>query len=174
MSNLAEKFVQDSVQYMRETYLQRIRVALAALPEDDLWWRPHDQVITMGTILLHLEGNVRQWIISGIGKEEDHRDRAEEFAATDGPVGPELFSRLERTVLRACDIIEKMGEQDLLGSYDIQGGDTTGMSAVYHVVEHFSWHVGQAVWIAKARGGKGHGISFFDNAKVNAARNRDA
>ena len=53
----------------------------------------------------------------------------------------------------------------------IQGFETTPFRAVYHVVEHFGWHTGQAVWIAKARGGPGHGIAFYDDAKINQLRN---
>jgi hypothetical protein len=29
----------------------------------------------------------------------------------------------------------------------------------------------QAVWIAKARAGAGHGVAFYDEARVNAAKN---
>jgi uncharacterized damage-inducible protein DinB len=167
----ATGFVQDSVELLRDTYLPRMQRALDALPESDLWWRPHEGVLAFGTILLHLEGNVRQWICSGLGGAPDHRNRAAEFAAKSGPAGKSLLGRLAATVTEACSVIEKLDEAALQREYPIQGNRVTGRWAVYHVVEHFSWHTGQAVWIAKARAGAGHGVAFYDDARANAARN---
>ena len=148
-----------------------IEKALAALPADDLWWRPHPGVISFGTILLHLEGNVRQWLLSGLGGEPDHRDRSCEFAATSGAPGPVLLESLRATVHAACDVIDGCNEERLATTYLIQGARPTGLQAIYHVVEHFSWHTGQAVWIAKGRSGPGHDVSFYDDDAINAARN---
>lgn len=166
-------FVRESAQYLRDVYLPRLERALDALPEGDLWWRPHEGVITFGTILLHLEGNVRQWILSGMGELEDQRERASEFAATSGADGRTLLARLGETVRAACELIDALDDKALAAPYAIQGFETTGLGAVYHVVEHFSWHTGQAVWIAKARAGAHHGVAFYDDAQVNEARNRD-
>ena len=110
MSSTAAAFVRESATFLRDVYLPRMRRALDALPEGDLWWRPHDGVLSFGTILLHLEGNVRQWIVSGLGGAADHRDRASEFAATDGPGGDELFARLDTTVREACEVIEGLDD----------------------------------------------------------------
>ena len=171
MSALAADFARESARYLRETYLPRMARALEALPPGDLWWRPHPDAIAFGTILLHLEGNVRQWILSGMGDHPDDRDRASEFSAEDGPPGDELLRKLEATVRAAADRIGGMDAEALDATYRIQGGDVRGLAAVYHVVEHFAWHTGQAVWIAKTRAGRGHGVAFYDDARVNAARN---
>ena len=166
-----EVFVGESVGYLRDTYVPRLERALGVLPAGDLFWRPHAGALSFGTILLHLEGNVRQWILSGLGGRPDDRDRASEFAATEGPPGEELLARLAATVSEACTVIGSLNGSALGSSYAIQDRDVSGLEAVYHVVEHFSWHVGQAVWIAKARAGAEHGVAFYDDAKVNQARN---
>ena len=171
MSDLAERVAAESIGFLRDTYVPRLATALEALPEGDLWWRPHPDVIAFGTIMLHLEGNVRQWICSGLGDLPDHRDRASEFTAEDGPAGPELLARLSATIDEACTVIESMDEARLLAEFTIQGFATSGLNAVYHVVEHFSWHTGQITSIAKQRAGEQHGLAFYDEAKVNAARN---
>jgi uncharacterized damage-inducible protein DinB len=169
-------FQREMVAYLRATYVPRLTRALEALPDGDLWWRPHDGVISFGTILLHLEGNVRQWICSGLGGAPDRRERASEFAATGGEEGhadgAALLARLSATVDEACDVIERMNAEALASTWSIQSFDVTGLHAVSHVVEHFSWHTGQAVWIAKARAGAEHGIAFFDEVRVNAGRNQ--
>ncbi len=171
MSKLADRVTRDAAAYLEETYLPRLVRALETLPEGDLWWRPHEGVISFGTILLHLEGNVRQWILSGLGGAQDRRERAAEFAASDGPGARELIDRLAATVREACGMIRGLGQKELEHRYSIQGDEVRGLYALSHVVEHFSWHTGQAVWIAKARAGARHGVAFYDEAKVNAGRN---
>ena len=172
MSETARLVAEEMAKFLEQTHLPRIERALGVLPEGDLWFRPHAGVISFGNILLHLEGNVRQWICSGIGGLDDDRDRASEFAAEEGAgSGAELFERLAVTVRRAAAIVRAMDEAALERRYPIQGDEVSGVYAVSHVVEHFAWHTGQAVWIAKARAGKSHGLAFFDDDRVNAARN---
>ncbi len=171
MTSLATTFARESARFLREVHLPRLSRALETLPRADLWWQPHAGAIAVGTILRHLEGNVRQWILSGIGGADDRRDRAGEFAGSERPEGTALLERLAQTVNEASALIAGLGEAELLASYSIQGAKTTGLQAIYHVVEHFSWHTGQAVWIAKARAGAAHGLAFYDDAAINAARN---
>jgi len=171
MTDLATLYVHNASRYVRDVHLDRLRAAADTLPDGDLWWRPHEGVISLGNILLHLEGNVRQWWISGLGGRSDARDRASEFEAGDGPTAAELLDVLAETVRDGTDIVDRLGEAELVAPITIQGMETTTLDAVLHVVEHFSWHTGQAVWIAKARAGVAHGLAFYDDAAINAARN---
>lgn len=163
----------ECAHYLAGTYVPRLAWALEILPAADLWWRPHPDCISVGNVLLHLEGNVRQWILSGLGGEPDARERATEFAAeAHSLAGPALLARLTETVARAAAVIRGLTDDALEGAVSIQGFETTGLAAVLHVVEHFSWHTGQVVWIAKARAGGGHGLAFYDDAALAKARNR--
>jgi uncharacterized damage-inducible protein DinB len=171
MSELSSGFVRESAKFLSDVYVPRLKRALELLPAEDLWWRPHESVLSTGVVLTHLEGNVRQWILSGIGDIPDARDRAAEFAATDGADAETLLARLKETVDESCRLIEALDESQLNATYPIQGDDVTGLYAIYHVVEHFAWHTGQAVWIAKARAGANHDLAFFDDAAVNRAQN---
>lgn len=168
-------FLEASIRHLRDEYLQRLEQALAVLPESDLWWRPHTGVTSIGTLLRHLEGNVRQWILSGLAGEPDHRDRTAEF---DGAVQPDkdlLWPALRDTVHAAAAwMATPEAAQSLDAPADIQGFATTGRAAIYHVVEHFAWHTGQITWIAKARGGPHHGVAFYDDAALAEARNRES
>lgn len=168
---LASAFVSAAVQQLRDAYLPRLRRALAVLDPADLWWRPHAGSTSVGNLLLHLEGNVRQWILSGLGGLPDARERAAEFAAREGAQDAALLAALERTVARACEVVGTLDEAALLEPRVIQGFEVRGLDAVFHVVEHFGWHVGQITWIAKARGGEGHGIAFYDDVALDRARN---
>ena len=106
-------------------------------------------------LLLHLEGNVRQWILSGLARHMDERVRSSEFEAIDGTDSAALLARLRSTLLQACDVIRDADEETLMKRHDIQIFEgVTGLAAILHVVEHFSWHTGQIAWIAKMRTGQ--------------------
>lgn len=167
MGALAAAFARQSIRHLGDEYLPRLRRALESLPEDDLWWRPHDNITSVGNLLVHLEGNVRMWILSGLGGVAFRRRRAEEFERRNGGTKEDLLASLEATVEEACATIGGLTDADLLGARTIQGFETAGLAAVYHVVEHFGWHAGQIVWIAKMRGGERHGIAFYDDASLN-------
>ena len=153
----AVRFASESGRYLTEVHLARIERALDALDKGDLFWRPAPDALSFGTILLHLEGNVRQWVLSGIGGIQDERDRDGEFAAASGPSDdPEesarvLFGKLHDTVHEAARLIERLDEAQLVREGTFQGRRLHTLAAIYHVVEHFAYHTGQAVWIAKAR-----------------------
>jgi len=167
MEGLEKALVRETADLLRNVHLPRLGTALEVLPEGDLWWRPHPGCMSFGNILLHLEGNVRQWILAGLGGEEDRRCRRTEFVAAVECTSDELLATLARTVRQASDLILGLGREELLAPRRIQGMATTGLSALLHVAEHFSWHVGQAVWIAKMRAGPDHGIAFYDEAAIN-------
>lgn len=127
----------------------RIDVCLGKLTEEQIWWRGADTQNAVGNLVLHLCGNVRQWILSGVGGEVDIRKRDEEFAAR-GDISPSgLQERLHDTVKAAVAVIgavspERLGEHVRIQSYDIPV-----LEAIYHVVEHFSQHTGQILYATK-------------------------
>lgn len=146
---LSERFIERSCFYLQTEYRIKLRVAVEALPEDALWWRANEQSNSVGNLLAHLAGNVRQWIVSGVGGAPNARDRAAEFDARSGATAADLLAALEQTVDEAVAVIAKLSAADLATTRLIQGRDVTVLDAVYHVVEHFSLHLGQIILIAK-------------------------
>lgn len=102
-----------------------------------------------GNLLLHLAGNIRQWIVGGIARRNVTRDRSAEFAASDGESKTELLDNLERAVAEVDEVLASLDPQSLLEPRVIQGRTTTVMDALYHVVEHFAMHTGQIVLMTK-------------------------
>ena len=142
----------DCARYFLGTqYRTQIRLAVEALPETDLWWRANDQSNSVGNLLLHLNGNVRQWILGGVGKQPNERHRAEEFAAQTGPAAAALLADLDRTLDEVDRVLAQLSEPELLEPRTIQGRELTVLDAVFHVVEHFSGHLGQIILLAKLR-----------------------
>ena len=98
---------------LREHHLPRIERCLKLLTEDEIWWRPNESSNSAGNLALHLAGNVRQWIVSGLGGAPDHRVRDEEFAAR-GPVPrAKLIRGLRAAVSDACEIFKRLTDDDL-------------------------------------------------------------
>lgn len=160
-TDLPSAFAAEAVDKLRDTYLPWIERALESLDETTVWARPREGVNSIGNLLLHLNGNVTQWMLHGLGGEEDKRDRDSEFQADGGTSADELFQRLSETVQRACEVIQRpRSEAEWLTPITIQGFSTTALSAVVHVVEHFSYHTGQIVILAKSA--TGEEFRFYD------------
>jgi uncharacterized damage-inducible protein DinB len=136
----------------------RIEECVAPLTEEQIWWRPNPASNSIGNLLLHLDGNVRQWIVDSFSQHENKRDRPAEFAAQSGLTGAELLARLGATLDEASRVLNRLTADDLLAPREIQGHKTRGLDAVYHVVEHFALHYGQIAYIAKSLTGKDLGF----------------
>jgi uncharacterized damage-inducible protein DinB len=139
--------------------MPRIRRAVERLGPDDLWWRPNPASNAVGTLLLHMEGNLRQWVVSGLGGAPDVRDREAEFRERGGRSREELVSALGATVSRAADTLRGLDAEELTTPLEIQGLPGTRLTAVVHAVEHLSMHAGQIFWIVKAR--RGEPLDFY-------------
>ena len=138
-----------SRRYLRE-YLTKIRLAVSVLDDHVVWARPNESSNSIGNLLLHLAGNARQWIVSGVGGATDVRDRESEFdQRTPLPVTA-LIDRLEQTISDADRVLSALSPADLHARRVIQANDVTVLEALYHVVEHFSMHTGQIILLAKA------------------------
>jgi uncharacterized damage-inducible protein DinB len=147
--DLAENFLARSRHYLQTEYRTKLRAAVEALPADALWWRANEQANSVGNLLLHLNGNVRQGIVSGVGGAPSLRDRAGEFDARSGPTTDALLSQLGRTLGEVDAVLAGLSAADLSTMRTIQGRDVTVFEAVYHVVEHFAMHMGQIIFVAK-------------------------
>ena len=142
-------FVERSRYYLSYEYPTKIRLSVEKLDENAIWHRFNEGSNSIGNLLLHLAGNIRQWIVCGIGGVEGERDRAAEFSARSGPPRNELLDLLDLAVRDADSVLARLTEADLSRSVTIQGRDTTVIGAVYHVVEHFAMHTGQIIMLAK-------------------------
>jgi hypothetical protein len=129
--------------------LSRIETCVPKLAPGVLWARGSENENAVGNLLLHLEGNVRQWILSGIGGAPERRDRPAEFSARSGPRGAELVANQRDTVNDAIGVIRALPHPRLSEAVRIQGYDTTVLAAIFHVVEHFSGHTYQIILMTK-------------------------
>lgn len=149
--DLTRSLLNEARHMLVEKYPPRIARCLKLLSEDEIWWRPNRASNSVGNLVLHLQGNVRQWIIAGLGGQEDRRDRDREFAET-GPVARRtLLAGLRKTVAEADGVLATMRQPGLLRAYSIQGYEVTGLQAICHVTEHFAFHAGQIIYVTKLK-----------------------
>lgn len=147
--DLIGDFTDYACRKLRQNLAQVVR-CVGLLGPDEVWQRPNRHSNSVGNLVLHLTGNVRQWIIAGVGGEPFERDRPGEFAER-GPLPTgQIVGELEGTVRRAVEVISALDARALAVRRSIRGYDVTTQAAIFHVVEHFSLHTGQIVYATKA------------------------
>ena len=157
-AELTALFLEFSRKKLLEQYWPRLRTCVEPLTIEQVWWRPNEASNSIGNLILHLNGNVTQWLVKSFTGEEDKRDRPAEFAAEGGPSAGELLALLGATMVQVATVLGRLTEADLLAHYEIQGYSVHGLDAVYQVVEHFGLHYGQILYIAKSISGKDLGF----------------
>jgi Protein of unknown function (DUF1572) len=129
--------------------LEKIQHCFDQLDDSHMGWRPFEEQNSLTNIILHLCGNLGQWIISGAGGAPDARDRPAEFSQREAMPKEELLSRLTSAVQQADGILAGLNVQTLIESRRIQGFDTTVLAAIFNSVSHLTGHVHQIVYITR-------------------------
>jgi uncharacterized damage-inducible protein DinB len=153
-SDSTQEFLKLAEHSLRRHHLPRIERCVKELSEEQIWWRPNDASNGAGNLVLHLAGNVRQWIVSGLGGAPDARRREQEFDERGPLPRGQLLLTLRAAVSDACKVFRRLRADDLVRVYRIQKLRVTGLNAVLHVVEHFAFHTGQIIFITKQQAGR--------------------
>jgi uncharacterized damage-inducible protein DinB len=169
----ATAFLRHARFRLRDDYLVKITIALMELTDEQIWWRPNASSNSIGNLILHLCGNARQWIVAGVGGALDLRERASEFANDIRISRAALLALLEQTLadvdLELAGLEQALlavnGDEPLQRPCRPQGFPQTVLDAVFHVVEHFSYHTGQIILLAKWHSGER--IHLYDDLRLN-------
>jgi uncharacterized damage-inducible protein DinB len=160
MNDAAQTFIAKARSLLSEDYLPKIERCLEQLSDEAVWWRANPESNSIGNLLLHLAGNVRQWIVSGIGGAPDSRVRQQEFDEKSIITRAELLARLKQALSEVDATLAAFDPSRVLEERRIQGYDVGVLDAVFHVVEHFSMHTGQIILLTKML--KGADLKFYD------------
>ena len=159
-SETGRAFLAEARRHLSEDYLPKIERCLERLTDEQVWWRASERSNSIGNLLLHLEGNLRQWVVCGVGGAEDARVRDREFAERQHVSREELLSALRAAVSEADESLARLDPAALLETRRVQGHDVTLVSAVFHAVEHFSMHTGQVILLTKMLADED--LAFYD------------
>ena len=159
MESWSTDFKENSNYRLQES-LRMITLAFDKIDDTLLWKKPNTTGNSLGNQILHLCGNMTQYIISSLGEQPDLRQRDTEFEAKDGYTKDELLQKLTTTVQQATTIIHEASETQLLQKRDVQGFHFSGIGVIIHAVEHCSYHTGQiAFWVKQLTN---NDLGFYD------------
>lgn len=127
----------------------RIYRCLTMLDDNQIWDSPQGNVPSVGCLILHLCGNARQWVLSGLGGEKDNRKRDDEFLIHRNIRKSDFIFLLENLKIKLRSCLKELPEETFHKSYIIQDFNVTGFSVLVHVIEHFSYHTGQITTLTK-------------------------
>jgi hypothetical protein len=142
--DLAHSVTKEAANELRSA-LDRIKHCLNQLSDQQVWWRQSESMNSIGNLILHLCGNLRQWMGSGLGGAPDVRDRPKEFSER-GPIARgELLRRLDEVVGQAEQALKQTSAAELLRHRVIQGYNVTGLGAIFSSIPHFRGHTQEII-----------------------------
>jgi hypothetical protein len=149
--------------------LAKIKHCLGQLTDEQAWWRSRPSLNSIGNLILHLCGNLRQWIVAGLGGAADGRDRPAEFAEC-GPIpNDELLRTLEAVVDEARAVLARQTARQLLEARRIQGFDVSGLAAIFDSVPHFRGHTQEIVGLTRLQLGDAYKFASAPTAPEQGA-----
>jgi uncharacterized damage-inducible protein DinB len=145
-TNQEDEIIAQAIFRLNEN-TSRVEKCLIELSEEEIWLKPNKSTNSVANLMLHLCGNITQYIISSLGSAEDTRNRDVEFTIEGGYNKDELLNQLTTTIEQSIKVLKNLGDEELLEVRSVQGYDLSGTGIIIHVVEHYSYHTGQiALW----------------------------
>ena len=159
---VSSAFIKCAREFLLGDYLPKIERCLEKLTDEQIWWRANEESNSIGNLILHLCGNARQWIVSGVGSQPDGRVRDAEFAQREVITRNELLDLLRSTLADVESTLRTLDPAKLLDRRQIQGHDVDILEAIFHVTEHFSMHTGQIIMLTKMLTASDLGFYVFE------------
>jgi uncharacterized damage-inducible protein DinB len=156
--------VLDEATSTLETSFSTIVHCLEQLDDEQVWWRPRTEMNSIGNLVLHLAGNVRQWIISGIGAADDRRQRAEEFSERGPRPKTEILQQLSDVIAEASDVLAKATAEEMAVTRRVQEFGCTGWRTIFDSVPHFKGHTQEIVSMTRMQLGAAYKFQWQPKA----------
>lgn len=158
------EFLENSRYRLAES-TRMIKISMESVEEENIWKKPNESSNSIGNQILHICGNMTQYIISSLGNQDDFRKRDKEFSTTAGYSKNDLILKLEDTIDKAKSILKSCNKEQLLKKREVQGFSLSGIGVVIHAVEHYSYHTGQIAFWTKLMANKD--LGFYDGRDLN-------
>ncbi|MEM1119793.1 MAG: DinB family protein [Bacteroidota bacterium] len=148
-TSLSNAFLTEIKRRLFGENIPRLKKCLAKLSDEQIWYRPNQVSNSVGNLVLHLQGNVRQWVVAGLGGNLDIRERQQEFDERGPLPTAKMLTDMDQLMVEVGRILDQTTPEDLLAVRNVQGYQESGLSILVHITEHFSYHVGQITYIVK-------------------------
>lgn len=163
-SEICEAFASAARHTLSEG-LHKIGHCASQLTDDHLWWRPRPEMNSIANLLLHLSGNLRQWIVAGVGNAKDIRNRPMEFADRSGRCKAEILGIIQKVVSEADAALAGLTPDQFISPRRIQGYDTTVIAAIMDTIPHFRGHVQEIIQMTRQQLGEKYRFDFVPKGK---------
>ena len=159
-SEIGKLFLDYSVRKLTQMN-GNVEACLGKLSDEQVWQRKAAHENTVGNLILHICGNMRQWIMHGVHNNPDIRKRDAEFSTNDGMTAKQLTELFSKTIAEAKSVIGSLPPARLVERTDPQKmGEVSVLDAIYQVVGHVQQHVGQIIMLTKQMTGKDLDLSI--------------
>src|SRR5215831_12087540 len=115
----AQEFIEASRVFLKEDFLRKLTHCLEQMSDEDIWWRPNEYSNSVGNLVLHLCGNLKQWILNSIGGSQFERDRDAEFAERRPRPKTELMASIDEVVREVDRVLEHLSPAGLLERFPV-------------------------------------------------------
>lgn len=149
---ISKAFLRESKMRVAQARLS-VMHCLDQLNDEDVWWEPKEGENSVGILIQHLMGSLRQRIVSEIGREKDVRDRKKEFSSETRKSKEELKTRFNDTLDQVVEVFDRQANANLLEPRYIKEFKSTALGVIYYSMGHLDLHVGQIVMLTKMRVG---------------------
>lgn len=157
--NAETEFITETRRVLSEG-MRKIEHCLAQLDDAQIWWRPRPEMNSIANLMLHLSGNLRQWIVSGVGCIADTRNRPKEFADRSSRSKAQVLAILKKVVAEAETTLAALKPEELIQKRRIQGHDVTVMGAIMDTIPHFRGHVQEIIHMTREQLGEKYRFYF--------------
>ena len=166
------KDFKTNIEFRMNESLRFVKKSLYDLNEEEIWLRPNESLNSIGNLLLHLCGNMRQYGIDSLLGNEDLRKRDLEFSAKSTTPKDKLLERFENTIKEVIEAMNSLSKDEILRIRSVQGFEFSGLGNLIHVTEHLSYHTGQIAFAVKML--KNKDLGFYDGFDLNIKNNNNA
>jgi len=162
--NLSKAFIAVSREVLAEG-VRKIEHCVGQLDDEQIWWRPRPEMNSIANLMLHLSGNLKQWIVAGIGGAKDVRNRPLEFSDRSNRPKAEVIAILGKTVTEVGAVLAKLTAEQLILPRRIQGFETNVIGAIMHTIPHFRGHVQEIIHVTREQLGEKYRFDFVPKGK---------
>jgi uncharacterized damage-inducible protein DinB len=163
MEKIVQNFKEECIRRIEES-AAKINACHFKLAPHQIWHKPNAVSNSIANLILHLCGNMTQYIVATLHHQPDLRERSKEFYSRPDISSETLLSNFNTIITRVINIINKLSVNDLDASYEVQCYKESGIGILIHVTEHLSYHTGQIVYLTKMI--TANNMNFYDDAAL--------
>ncbi len=129
--------------------LDQLRRILEEFPEHKIWERPGPDMVSLGNLICHVAGSMRDWFENGLGQGHWNRDRQNEFDRSGDLTRAEILDELNETRQHCDSFLQEVNADNWNDERHFRNKSYLVREVLWHQVEHVAYHAGQAAFLRR-------------------------